>query len=35
MSPFETRRSLIVRLKSEQNELAWRKFVCHYERFLI
>jgi RNA polymerase sigma-70 factor (ECF subfamily) len=34
MSPLETRRSLIVRLKSEQNELAWRDFVCVYERFL-
>lgn len=34
MSPLETRRSLIVRLKSEQNELAWRDFVCAYERFL-
>jgi RNA polymerase sigma-70 factor (ECF subfamily) len=34
MSPLETRQSLIVRLKSEQNELAWRDFVCTYERFL-
>ncbi len=34
MSPLETRHSLIVRLKSEQNELAWRDFVCAYERFL-
>ncbi len=34
MSPLETRRSLIVRLKSEQNELAWRDFVCSYEQFL-
>ena len=34
MSPLETRQSLIVRLKSEQNELAWRDFVCTYEGFL-
>ena len=34
MSPIETRLSLIVRLKSEQNEIAWRDFVCAYERFL-
>lgn len=34
MSPLETRQSLIVRLKSEQNELAWRDFVCAYEGFL-
>jgi len=34
MSPLETRQSLIVRLKSEQNELAWRDFVCAYEAFL-
>lgn len=34
MSPLETRQSLIVRLKSAQNELAWRDFVCTYERFL-
>jgi hypothetical protein len=35
MSPLETRKSLIVRLKSEQNEFAWREFVCSYEGFLI
>ena len=34
MSPIETRLSLIVRLKSEQNEIAWRDFVCAYECFL-
>ena len=34
MSPLETRQSLIVRLKSAQNELAWRDFVCTYEGFL-
>lgn len=34
MSPLETRHSLIVRLKSEQNEAAWRDFVCAYEGFL-
>ena len=34
MSPIETRFSLIVRLKSEQNEIAWRDFVCAYEGFL-
>lgn len=34
MSPLETRQSLIVRPKSEQNELAWRDFVCAYEGFL-
>lgn len=34
MSPLETRQSLIVRLKSAQNELAWRDFVCTYEVFL-
>ena len=34
MSPLETGQSLIVRLKSEQNELAWRDFVCAYEGFL-
>ncbi len=34
MSPLETRQSLIVRLKSPQSELAWRDFVCTYERFL-
>ena len=34
MSPLETRHSLIVRLKSEQNENAWRDFVCVYEGFL-
>ena len=35
MSPLETRKSLIVRLKDEQNEFAWREFVCSYEGFLI
>ena len=35
MSPLETRKSLIVRLKNEQNEFAWREFVCSYEGFLI
>ena len=35
MSPLETRKSLIVRLKNEQNEFAWRDFVCSYEGFLI
>ena len=34
MSPLQTRHSLIVRLKNEQNELAWREFVCAYEGFL-
>lgn len=34
MSPLETRKSLIVRLKNEQNESAWRDFVCVYEGFL-
>ena len=34
MSPIETRLSLIVRLKSEQNEIAWRDFVGVYEGFL-
>lgn len=34
MSPLETRHSRIVRLKSEQDELAWRDFVCTYEGFL-
>lgn len=34
MSPLETRKSLIVRLKSAQNESAWRDFVCSYEGFL-
>lgn len=34
MSPLETRKSLIVRLKNEQNEFAWRDFVCSYEGFL-
>ena len=29
-----TRHSLIVRLKDEQNELAWTEFVCLYEPFL-
>jgi RNA polymerase sigma-70 factor, ECF subfamily len=35
MSPIETRHSLIVRLKSGQNEIAWRDFVGRYEGFLI
>lgn len=35
MLPLETRKSLIVRLKNEQNEFAWREFVCSYEEFLI
>ena len=34
MYPIETRLSLIVRLKSEQNEIAWRDFVGVYEGFL-
>jgi RNA polymerase sigma-70 factor (ECF subfamily) len=34
MSHMETRHSLIVRLKSESNELAWRDFVSVYEGFL-
>ena len=34
MSPIETRHSLIVRLKSGQNEIAWRDFVSNYEGFL-
>lgn len=34
MSPLETRHSLIVRLKNQSNELAWRDFVCAYEGFL-
>lgn len=34
MPPLETRHSLIVKLKSEQNEIAWRDFVCDYEIFL-
>jgi DNA-directed RNA polymerase specialized sigma24 family protein len=35
MSPLEARKSLIVRLKNEQDEFAWREFVCSYEGFLI
>ena len=35
MSSGETRNSLIVRLRSEQNELAWREFVMVYESFLV
>ena len=34
MPPLETRHSLIVKLKSEQNEIAWRDFVSNYEGFL-
>lgn len=34
MQPPETRPSLIVRLKSEQNALAWTEFVAAYEPFL-
>lgn len=34
MSHLETRKSLIIRLKNEQNESAWRDFVCTYEAFL-
>lgn len=34
MPPNETRQSLIVRLKSPESDLAWRDFVCTYERFL-
>jgi RNA polymerase sigma-70 factor (ECF subfamily) len=34
MLPLETRKSLIVRLKNEQNDSAWRDFVCTYEGFL-
>ncbi|MBX3442235.1 MAG: sigma-70 family RNA polymerase sigma factor [Planctomyces sp.] len=34
MSPLETRKSLIVRLKNEQNDADWRDFVCAYEGFL-
>ena len=30
----ETRPSLIVRLKGEQNQLAWAEFVSTYEPFL-
>ncbi len=35
MSSGETRNSLILRLRSEQNELAWREFVTVYESFLV
>jgi RNA polymerase sigma-70 factor (ECF subfamily) len=34
MPPLETRLSLIVRLKCEQDELAWRDFIGQYEKFL-
>lgn len=34
MSPLETRLSLIVKLKNEQSEVAWRDFVVTYELFL-
>lgn len=34
MRPLETRHSLIIRLKSEENEPAWNDFVVHYESFL-
>ena len=34
MSPMETRKSLIVRLRNAQDELDWREFVCVYEGFL-
>lgn len=34
MLPLETRKSLIVRLKNEQNDSAWRDFFCTYEGFL-
>ena len=34
MAHPETRHSLIVRLKSEDNECAWREFVTAYEPFL-
>lgn len=34
MSHPETRHSLIVRLKDQQSELAWREFVSLYEPFL-
>ncbi|MBL8819651.1 MAG: sigma-70 family RNA polymerase sigma factor [Planctomyces sp.] len=35
MSHLETRKSLIVKLKDEHNDSAWRDFVCTYEGFLI
>ncbi len=34
MTPLETRKSLIVKLRNSTNELAWRDFVCVYEGFL-
>ncbi len=34
MTHSQTRHSLIVRLKDEQNELAWEEFVVQYEAFL-
>lgn len=34
MTPLETRKSLIVKLRNTTNELAWRDFVCVYEGFL-
>jgi RNA polymerase sigma-70 factor (ECF subfamily) len=34
MRPPETRPSLILRVKGERNELAWREFVSAYEPFL-
>ncbi len=35
MGSPETRHSLIVRLKDQQNDLAWTEFVCAYEPFLL
>lgn len=34
MVPQETRKSLIIKLKAEQDESAWRDFVGTYEKFL-
>lgn len=34
MRPPETRHSLIIRLKDQRNDLAWKEFVCAYEPFL-
>ena len=34
MSPLETRLSLIVKLKNQRSEAAWRDFVVTYELFL-
>ncbi len=35
MRPPETRHSLIVRLKDQQNDVAWTEFMSVYEPFLL